>query len=111
MLGVSAAPPSDASGDRKSPSGAYWIVSDGAIDAGTPSVRRVCCFVIDRWNFDSAGHVASSRASNASDHVYCNGADASGDPVFSSVRRQRLYFVEGLINSPFAGHGWELSTL
>jgi hypothetical protein len=37
--------------------------------------------------------------------------DASGDPVFSSVRRQRLYFVEGLINSPFAGHGWELSTL
>jgi hypothetical protein len=32
--------------------------------------------------------------------------DASGDPVFSSVRRQQLYFVEGLINSPLAGHGW-----
>jgi hypothetical protein len=32
--------------------------------------------------------------------------DASGDPVFSSVRRQWLYFVEGLRNSPLAGHGW-----
>jgi hypothetical protein len=32
--------------------------------------------------------------------------DASGDPVFSSVRRQRLYFIEGLINSPLASLGW-----
>jgi hypothetical protein len=31
--------------------------------------------------------------------------DASGDLVFSLVRKQRLYFVEGLINSPFASHG------
>jgi hypothetical protein len=31
--------------------------------------------------------------------------DASGDPVFSSVRRQRLYFMEGFINSPLASHG------
>jgi hypothetical protein len=31
--------------------------------------------------------------------------DASSDPVFSSVRRQRLYFVEGLTNSPLVGHG------
>jgi hypothetical protein len=31
--------------------------------------------------------------------------DASGDPVFSPVRRQQIYFVEGLINSPLAGHG------
>jgi hypothetical protein len=37
--------------------------------------------------------------------------DASGDPIFSSVRRQRLYFMEEFINSPLASHGCELSTL
>jgi hypothetical protein len=31
--------------------------------------------------------------------------DVFGDPVFSSVRRQRLYFMERLINSPLASHG------
>jgi hypothetical protein len=73
MLSASAVPPLDASGDRKSPSGAYWTASDGATDARTPSVRRVYCSIIYCWNFDLAGHMASSQASDIGDCVCCNG--------------------------------------
>jgi hypothetical protein len=61
----------DASGKKSARLGAYWTAFVERRTRGPSSNRHVCWLEIDRWKFDSAGHVAFIRATDAVCSVYC----------------------------------------
>jgi hypothetical protein len=61
----------DASSGGKPTFGPYWTASVERRTCGPSSSRHVCWLEIDRWKFDSAGHVAFIQATDAVCRVCC----------------------------------------
>jgi hypothetical protein len=97
----------DMSGEKSARVGAYWTAYVEHRTCGPSSDRRVYWLEIDRWKFDSIGHVAFIKATNAVCSIYCKRDRCVWwpRPVYNgSIRRGTSIYMWWPALGPYSWH-------